>query len=475
MALLDFSSYFPVLYIALGSVIVLFSRTLVQSWRFSSKNPPYPPGPPTRGLLEGNLKDIPTSQPWLTYTQWGKEYGELVHFRIYGQHTIVLNSFEAVKSLLEQRSNIYSDRPHIEMIYLTGWVYNIAFKRYGAEWRAHRRLFQQSFRPEASLAYRPIIARKVHDMLYNLLLTPEDFQNHYKTVAAAMIMGVVYGYDIEPKEDYFVSLAEAAVSKLSVCFFPGANAVNAIPILRYLPEWFPGAAFHHFAKEAKDLNNQMIDVPFEFVKKTMSFTCLKHHPSYQAAGTAPPSVASDLLSKFPSEDAEKNIKQVCATAYAGDKLHAPNDTDIHCHGLKVEQTRYDFTTYDKGHFVSNDFMMQTSSLMGTFFSLMALHPEIQKKAQREIDHVVGFSRLVDFDDRESLPYLDALCREIVRWRPVLPLCVTHGTSDEDTYKGYYIPKGKRTSLSCSLPLTISANVIPNVWYKTILLFALIQT
>lgn len=73
---------------------------------------------------------------------------------------------------------------------------------------------------------------------------------------------------------------------------------------------------------------------------------------------------------------------------------------------------------------------------------MAMNPDIQKKAQKEIDDVVGPGKLVNFEEHENaLPYLNAICREIMRWRPALPLGVTHSTTVEDIYKGYYIPKG----------------------------------
>ena len=44
---------------------------------------------------------------------------------------------------------------------------------------------------------------------------------------------------------------------------------------------------------------------------------------------------------------------------------------------------------------------------------MILYPEVQKRAQAEIDGVVGSSRLPNFDDRKSLPYVEALFREVV--------------------------------------------------------------
>ncbi len=52
---------------------------------------------------------------------------------------------------------------------------------------------------------------------------------------------------------------------------------------------------------------------------------------------------------------------------------------------------------------------------------MVLYPEAQQKAQEEIDAVLGTGRLPDFDDEASLPYLSALCQEVLRWHPVAPL------------------------------------------------------
>ena len=59
--------------------------------------------------------------------------------------------------------------------------------------------------------------------------------------------------------------------------------------------------------------------------------------------------------------------------------------------------------------------------MQTLFLALALYPEVQKKAQAEIDAVVGPNRLPDFHDRPSLPYIDAIVKELSRWNLVVPL------------------------------------------------------
>ena len=52
---------------------------------------------------------------------------------------------------------------------------------------------------------------------------------------------------------------------------------------------------------------------------------------------------------------------------------------------------------------------------------MAMYPAVQKKAQVEIDAVVGSSRLPDFGERNSLPYINALVKESMRWQSIMPL------------------------------------------------------
>ena len=64
---------------------------------------------------------------------------------------------------------------------------------------------------------------------------------------------------------------------------------------------------------------------------------------------------------------------------------------------------------------------QTASTVQALFLAMALYPEVQKKAQEEIDAVVGPNRLPDFEDRPFLPYINAITKESMRWHLVGPL------------------------------------------------------
>ena len=64
--------------------------------------------------------------------------------------------------------------------------------------------------------------------------------------------------------------------------------------------------------------------------------------------------------------------------------------------------------------------------MMTFLVACMLRPDAQKKARDEIDAVMGRERLPTFEDRPRLPFVDAICKEVLRWRPVTPLGASRG-------------------------------------------------
>jgi cytochrome P450 len=65
-------------------------------------------------------------------------------------------------------------------------------------------------------------------------------------------------------------------------------------------------------------------------------------------------------------------------------------------------------------------LFHASQVNYTFFLAMALYPDVQKKAQAEIDSVIGPGRLPRLADRERLPYTEALTKEVMRWQVVAP-------------------------------------------------------
>ncbi len=94
--------------------------------------------------------------------------------------------------------------------------------------------------------------------------------------------------------------------------------------------------------------------------------------------------------------------------------------------------------------------LQLNVQMGVFFMAMTLYPAAQKKAQAELDDVVGTERLPEFSDRLSLPYVNALVKELLRWHSGTPLGLPHRVVADDEYNGSLIPGG--------------ATVFVNLWF-----------
>lgn len=65
--------------------------------------------------------------------------------------------------------------------------------------------------------------------------------------------------------------------------------------------------------------------------------------------------------------------------------------------------------------------------MAAILSLLTavlLNPDVQVRAQRELDAVTERERLPTFEDRPRLPFIDAMCKEVLRWQPIAPLCTS---------------------------------------------------
>ncbi|KAJ7247336.1 cytochrome P450 [Mycena rebaudengoi] len=345
-------------------------------YRRSMSMLPLPPGPSKLPLV-GNLFDMPRKFEWETYMQWSREYNsDIIHLNVAGASIVVLNSVEAANDLLVKRSSIYSDRARMTMLNeLMGWDFGVGLMKYGPRWRAHRRLLQNEFNPTASLRFRPKELAATHELLRRILRNPESVMDHFRQIIADIVIWVSYGIQVLQENDPYITLVRDAMHTLSIAGPPGTFLVDFLPILKYVPDWFPGAQFQRKAKVWRKLARDSLDVPFADAKRNIN-----------------------------SAEYEEVVK-----AAAGSVYNAGADTTV--------------------------------SALGTFTLAMMANPEAQRRAQQEIDTVVGHNRLPNYDDEDSLPYVSALVKEVLRWKNVLPVGIPHFNSVEDVYRGYRIPAG----------------------------------
>ncbi|KAG2362235.1 cytochrome P450 [Suillus spraguei] len=358
------------------------------------KNPaPYPPGP--RGLpLVGNFLDIPRINTWLTFTEWGQKYGDITHIEVLGRHMIVLNSFKTAVKMMDSKGTLYSDRPVIPMAgELVGWKDSLPFLSYDLSRQQRRNIHKVIGSRDAVDAYNEIEEVETHRFLKRVLAKPDQLREHVRHTAGAVILRISHGYEVKENGDPFVDLANSSIEHSSQATTPGAFMVDIFPLLAKVPAWFPGAGFKRLAHEWRGTLEEMASAPHEFVKNQM------------VAGIAPMSFTSNLLEGSDvSAEQDHTVKWSALSLYAGG-----SDTTV--------------------------------STVYSLFLAMTLFPDVQKKAQAEIDAVVGPDRLPSFADRDFLPYTEALVKEALRWNAVSPIGFPHCVAEDDIHDGYYIPKG----------------------------------
>ncbi|TFK73312.1 cytochrome P450 [Pluteus cervinus] len=393
--------------------IVAFAAVLFLFNAFQKRRRlPYPPGPKGWPVIR-NVLDVPRSQPWYAFTEWTKTYDSpLVYANALGTHILVVNEMEDAIELLERRAANYSDRPRFPLMELMGWMFNTGLIPYGDVWRLHRKLIQQCFRKDVMKRHHSVILSKTREMLEKLANTPEKFTQHCHIFASATVLSLVYGYELASPDDSLFKSTIHAIDEALLALSPAKFAVNTFPILLNIPRWFPGGGFHDWAAACKEITLKMRGDLYDYAKESIE------------KGEDRPTFVRDILERY----GEK-------TANMGKE------------GLEFE----DILSAASATFFSAG-VDTTSATMQMAILMLATHPEVQQKAQAEIRQVLGNGQLPTLADRSSLPYTEAVFRELLRWRPTGPMGSPHAVREDDVYKGYFIPRGTL--------------VITNIWAMT---------
>ncbi|KAI0831913.1 cytochrome P450 [Trametes gibbosa] len=362
-----------------------------------------PPGPKGLPVL-GNAHQLPTSFTERTLFKWAKQYGDLVYFNVLQTPVLLLNTIEVAKDLLDKRSSNYSDRPRMTLQNELVEATTVGSIPYGDRFRKHRKWMSDFMGKKATLqGYQDIQRREVRNLLHNFYQQPDRFIDHIHLYLASILLEITYGLPVKSVDDQLVRLADRAINGTNDAGRPGAVAVDFLPILQHIPSWFPGAGFKRQALLVRSYVHEWLDTGYDTVLAAM------------ASGTAAPSVMTSVLTDCggnPSPGDVEDIKRLAFNVY----------------GAGVETSR---------------------GTLAVFILAMVLNPDVYRRAQEELDAVVGHDQLPDFTDRASLPYVNALLEEVIRWRPALPLGIPHQVIASDHYREYDIPGG--------------CMVIPNAW------------
>ncbi|KAF5369133.1 hypothetical protein D9757_011080 [Collybiopsis confluens] len=353
---------------------------------------PFPPGP--------RSPQMPILDAWVTYKEWGKKYGDLIYIR--EKNILITNSSEVVVDLFEKRSRIYSDRESSSAIRLCGADRIVSLQQYSNKWKQHRKFFEQHFRQSNSSRFYTAQYSKVRELLQNLATEPDNFGQHTMLFSQSLMFAILYGLDIS-HEDPLARKTVETVATLGQIFMTGFPVLENFPWLRFLPSFLPGCGFKKIANKVFQNLDEIDTIPFEAALQNL----------HTGKST---SLVAELAQRYEKMPAEiKMIKAMGTTSFIG-----ASDT--------------------------------TMSAISSFLLTATLHPDTQVKARAEIDRIIGRDRLPTFDDRQHLPYVESVYREVMRLYPPVPLGVNHVSMENDIYRGCHIPKG--------------CKIVPNIWLET---------
>ncbi|KZP21276.1 cytochrome P450 [Athelia psychrophila] len=380
----------------LAGLLTLHS-SLFTTRRFTKDK--YPPGPPGLPFI-GNLLQL-SADPWIEFTEWKEQYGPIVYLNVAGQSIIVLNTTKAAADLLDRRADNYSDRPAfiVASDMLCGSLL-LVFMRFDDLWKRMRRAAHEAMNADSMDDYHECQVKEAVILADGMLRNPNAWDDHIKRSATSTTMTLVYDYpSITTESSPVISRINGFVHRLTRAALPGAHFVEFFTWMKYLPEWT--AKWKAYAMGWYRRDNVLFIELYDDVARRI------------AEGDDRPSITAHL-------------------ARQGDKF-----------GLNDKE---------KAWLAATDYAAGAETIAGTmawFWLAITTHPEVQRKAQAELDEVVGRHRLPTFADYERLPYIRALVKETLRWQCVDPLGVPRRVMEDDVYEGYHIPKG--------------AVCIPNIW------------
>jgi len=344
-----------------------------------------PPGPPLLPII-GNLHLAPSSNPWNTYAQWFKQYGPIYRV-IYGQQTLImLGDNETVRNLFDKRSSIYSSRRRLPMAFeCVAKGLHPVFMPYGNLFRIHQRLQSSYLNPRSSETYTDLQDLESKQLVFELLST-NDFHYQFYRFNSSVMTALAYGKRCPRGDEPELKATDQIMRNLIVAARVGTWIVDAIPQLNILP-----IILAPWKRYADKLYN------FESGAHTKNFANAENSSSW------------NWCKQVSSKPESRSITPLELAYSVGNTYIAGSDT--------------------------------TSNTLEYCILAAVLHPAIVKKAQVELDNIVGPDRLPTFKDKDRLPYVAAFVKEVLRWRPLLLCGMPHATTEEDEYMGYRIPKG----------------------------------
>ncbi|KAK6355282.1 hypothetical protein TWF696_004394 [Orbilia brochopaga] len=361
-----------------------------------------PPGPPTIPIL-GNVHQLPTTGAHFKFTEWARKYGGLYSLKLGTGTALVVTDREIVKKLMDKRSSVTSDRPPSYVSYdLITKGDHLLVMHYNDTWRKIRKYMHRFFM-ESMCEKKHIVLQNAEatQMMVEFLQQPENHMLHTKRFSNSIITTLLFGIRTPTYDSRHAKELYDIMERWSAVMEPGNTPpVDIYPIFKYIPERFFGNWITRASEVGRDMEKLYANMITQYKSKVA--TGNKTHESF-----------FDILLREQEKKSEFTAHELAFIG--GVQLEGGSDT--------------------------------SASILTAFVQAMVHWPEVQKKAQKQIDAVVGEDRSPNWDDFPNLQYVNAIMKETHRWRPVTPLSFPHCLSEEQYLDGYLLPKGSTIILN----------------------------
>ncbi|KAM4696328.1 cytochrome P450 2A6-like [Rhinophrynus dorsalis] len=378
------------LLLALLSCLYIYS-----TWKTMYKNRNLPSGPTPYPVI-GNLLTIKRGELVGSLMKLWEKHGSVFTFYFGSQPVIMLCGYDAMKEAFVDQAEEFSGRGHISSFNRVTQGYGLSFSN-GERWRQMRHFSLRTLRDFGM--GRKSIEVKIQEEAHYLV---EEFRKSkgipiepHKAIMDAVsnvFCSIFFGNRFEYSDEKFSRLFYLVEEIFRIVSSTWGQLENFLPKLMAL---IPGPH-----QKCVTLGHELVSLIYERMKANEE--------------TLDPSSSRDIIDSFlikmqqekENPNTEFTMKNVLMTLYSLFLGGAETSTTTLKHGLL----------------------------------LLMKYSEIQDKIHQEIDQVIGRNRAPNMNDRNKMPYTEAVINEIQRFADILPLNVTRKVTRDTQFRGYTIPK-----------------------------------
>ncbi|XP_062621582.1 cytochrome P450 2C8-like [Saccostrea cucullata] len=373
-----------------GVVVFLFIW-----WRKTTRDSTLPPGPPTVPFI-GNLLSENPDTLLEKFEEYKNKYGDVFSLVTGSKVLVVVSGYDTLRDVFIKHGDVVSERPDSFLTTVIGKNKGVSHAS-GALWKEHRAFTLNALR-EFGFGKRSLESKIIEEIevfveeTISMKGEPFDIHSLINICIANIMCSIAFGKRYDHSDKKFTSLLEKVNQNLSngnILF-----VATILPFVRYIP-----------------------GDPCQIKKVLTNTVDVENH-------------LGQIL-----RDHEKEF----------DENSSRDFIDIYMKKIKSEKSNPN-TTFDEDQllkilgelFVAGT---ETSTTALRWFSLfMIRHPDVQNKMRKEINDVIGSSRYPNMEDKQNLPYCEAVIHEVLRIGAIAPISVPHGLTRDLPYKDFTIPK-----------------------------------